>query len=138
VRWIGHRPYASLKAYLSVFDVALIPFVINDITMATSPLKLYEYFAAGKPVIVTRLPECLAFSEVFDVGNVEEFSRALDLARLKGRDMSFVEGLLDLARKNSWTARVRVLLEHLNNHPETQKRPRSVTLANGAPRTQDF
>src|SRR5438045_8807966 len=64
VNWLGARTYESLPSYLHVFDVALIPFVINDITSATSPLKLYEYFAGGKPVIATSMPECQACSQV--------------------------------------------------------------------------
>ena len=49
VRWLGPRDYVTLPGYLSLFDVATIPFRINAITQATSPLKLYEYFAGGKP-----------------------------------------------------------------------------------------
>ena len=66
VHWLGPRPYLALPGYLHRFDVATIPFAINDITLATSPLKLYEYFAAGRPVISTPMPECAAFAEVSD------------------------------------------------------------------------
>src|SRR5207253_9623223 len=53
VHWVGRQPYELLPGYLRAMDCALIPFLLNDITMATSPLKLYEYLAAGKPVITT-------------------------------------------------------------------------------------
>ncbi len=56
VLWLGPRDYHSLPGYLRLFDVATIPFKINDITKATSPLKLYEYFAGGKPRSRRRCP----------------------------------------------------------------------------------
>ena len=74
VAWIGPRPYASLPAYLRVFDVATIPFRLGPITMATSPLKLYEYFAGGRPVVTTPLPECVAHPEVHVVWTADEFA----------------------------------------------------------------
>jgi len=113
VRWIGPRDYASLPGYLRLFDVAMIPFVINDITMATSPLKLYEYFAGGKPVIATPMPECAAFSEVHIARDAKEFSAALDAAAIQARDPLFGERMKTLGRQNSWTARVETALEQL-------------------------
>ena len=114
VRWIGHRSYALLGAYLQSFDVALIPFVINDVTLATSPLKLYEYFAGGKPVVTTPLPECQWFPEVRIARDCDEFARALDLAKKDGEDEAFVGRLQSLAKQNSWTNRVALVLEHLS------------------------
>ena len=114
VRWIGARDYQTLPQYLQLFDVAMIPFVINNITRATSPLKLYEYFAGGKPVVATPLPECQAFSEVHIVENAEEFSRALDLARVEGQTAQVKDRLGQLGKENSWTERVKLVLEHLD------------------------
>ena len=113
IRWIGQREYGELPAYLRWFDVAMIPFVINEITLATSPLKLYEYFAGGKPVIATPMPECEAFSEVSIVRNAEEFSRTLDVAKVQGQDPEFQRRLRELGRENSWTSRVKLVRERL-------------------------
>lgn len=121
VHWLGSRKYEFLPAYLQCFDAAMIPFLINNITLATSPLKLYEYFAGGKPVITTRMPECVAFPEVLVVDQVQEFSEALDLARLRGQDQTFRNRLRLLGRENSWTARVEALLRHLNENPSNGK-----------------
>lgn len=115
VHWLGTRPYQALPAYLRLFDVAMIPFLINDITRATSPLKLYEYFAGGKPVISTALPECLAYAEVQIVDTAQAFSQALEVARQRGGEPQFRERLRQLGRENSWTARVEELLKHLHH-----------------------
>lgn len=115
VRWVGQRDYRDLPAYLRLFDVAMIPFAINNITLATSPLKLFEYFAGGKAVVTTPMPECEAFAEVGIARNVEEFSLALDIARARGLDPQFRERLRRLGRENSWSSRVRSVIEHLGN-----------------------
>ena len=57
VRWLGPKPYSELPRYVAAFDVGLIPYVENDYTRSCFPLKLYEYLAAGKPVVASGLPE---------------------------------------------------------------------------------
>jgi glycosyltransferase involved in cell wall biosynthesis len=113
VRWIGPRHYQTLPGYLHRFDVATIPFAINDITLATSPLKLYEYFAGGKPVITTAMPECMAYPVVRIARDSRDFSRHLDEALAEGRSPAFRRRLQQIARENSWAERVGALLNHL-------------------------
>ena len=114
VKWIGPRDYVTLPGYLALFDVATIPFRINAITQATSPLKLYEYFAGARPVVTTPMSECRAHPEVRIAENVEEFARALDEARAQGRDPDFRARLRSIARENSWSARVMAALRALD------------------------
>jgi len=54
---LGRRPYTALPGYCKSFDVAILPFVVNELTQAANPLKLREYLAAGLPVVATPLPE---------------------------------------------------------------------------------
>jgi len=49
-------PQIQLPPYVAAFDVAIIPYTLNDYTEGIFPLKLYEYLAAGKPVVATNLP----------------------------------------------------------------------------------
>jgi 2-polyprenyl-3-methyl-5-hydroxy-6-metoxy-1,4-benzoquinol methylase len=104
---LGPRPYAALPGYLHRFAVAMIPFRINEITLATSPLKLYEYFAAARPVISTPLPECAAFKEVRIVRDAGELSAALDAAVKDAKKPEFAARLAELAAQNTWQARAR-------------------------------
>jgi glycosyltransferase involved in cell wall biosynthesis len=113
VLWTGSRDYTLLPGYLRRFDVATIPFQINEITLSTSPLKLFEYFAAGKPVVTTPMPECVAFPEVRTARTAQEFSEALDAARASGQDAGFRARLQEIGRANAWTARVDSVLERL-------------------------
>jgi glycosyltransferase involved in cell wall biosynthesis len=105
VFWLGPRQYESLPGYLRDFDVALIPFVINRITQATSPLKLYEYLAAGKPVIATAMPECESVPDVRIAHDSTELARALDAARSQGCDDQFKERVRNFASQHSWSSR---------------------------------
>ena len=56
VRAVGPRPPEALPALPPSRDVALMPFLDNDHTRASFPLKLWEYLAAGLPVVATPLP----------------------------------------------------------------------------------
>ena len=114
VKWIGPRDYVTLPGYLSLFDVATIPFRINAITQSTSPLKLYEYFAGARPVVTTPMTECRAHPEVRIAETAREFARALDEARVQGRDPDFRAHLRSVARENSWSARVMAALRSLD------------------------
>ena len=50
VHLLGLKPQPELPGYLARFDAGLVPFVVSDVTHAVSPLKVYEYLAAGVPV----------------------------------------------------------------------------------------
>lgn len=57
VHLLGRKPYGSLPAYCKGFDVALMPFRVNELTLNANPLKAREYLAAGLPVVSTAIPE---------------------------------------------------------------------------------
>jgi glycosyltransferase involved in cell wall biosynthesis len=56
----GIAPYDELPRVLSGFDVALMPFALNEATRSISPTKTLEYLAAGLPVVSTRVPDVVA------------------------------------------------------------------------------
>ena len=61
VHFFGNRPITALPAYLKAMDAGLIPYVLNDFTHHIFPLKLYEYMAAGKPIVATDMEEMRAY-----------------------------------------------------------------------------
>jgi len=76
---LGQKPYEALPAYVKAFDVALLPFVTNELTIASNPLKLREYLAAGLPVVSSAIPEASRLKHLIRIGrNNFEFLNHLD------------------------------------------------------------
>ncbi len=103
-------PYEDLPAHLAAFDVCLIPFTVDDLIKATSPVKFFEYLAAGKPVVAARMPELLPFAgECFLYEGLPEFLRQVERALPVKDDLVRVEARRAVARDNTWEARMDVL-----------------------------
>jgi len=110
VRFLGEQPYDELPALLAAFDVACIPFLLTPLIEATDPVKLYEYFAAGKPVVASRLPELEAHADhVSLVDTPGEFTGAI--AEALAEDPRHRSARTAFARRNTWRDRARAL-EH--------------------------
>lgn len=57
IHYLGQKAYAELPAYLAGWDVALMPFALNESTRYISPTKTPEYLAAGRPVVSTPIAD---------------------------------------------------------------------------------
>ncbi|PYS34837.1 MAG: glycosyltransferase family 1 protein [Acidobacteria bacterium] len=68
IHLLGPRPYALLPSYAKAFDAAMLPFVVNDLTLAANPLKLREYLAAGLPVVASAIPEAEKLRGILRIG----------------------------------------------------------------------
>jgi glycosyltransferase involved in cell wall biosynthesis len=89
---------------MATLDVAMIPFKLTKLIEATSPVKLYEYLAAGLPVVATPMPEVVPFAEggvVMCRETVKGFAEAVLELRSNGRPMRCQE----IAKDHSWGAR---------------------------------
>lgn len=73
VRLLGRRPYQDLPGYCRAFDVALMPFKINELTLNANPLKVREYLAAGLPVVSSDIPEVAALGLCKIAGSSADF-----------------------------------------------------------------
>lgn len=56
VAWVGRVPVEEVPLAIGAMDVCLLPYLQNEWTAAIDSLKLYEYFACGKPVVATDVP----------------------------------------------------------------------------------
>lgn len=118
LHWLGVKPYLELPQYLYYFDVAIIPFKLNDITHATSPLKLFEYLAACKPTVITPMQESMQYPSLFIANGFEEFSRRIDQALALKQDPAHRALMQQVAEENTWEARANQILQALDEQTD--------------------
>jgi glycosyltransferase involved in cell wall biosynthesis len=106
VHLLGHRPYDRLPEFLRGFDVALLPFVNNELTVNANPLKLREYLAAGLPVIASPIPEVARYASLVALANTaEEYEREINAVLKKGESGPSAARSARMASE-SWDAKV--------------------------------
>jgi glycosyltransferase involved in cell wall biosynthesis len=103
LHFLGLKANRDLPAYLAFSSVAIIPWKINKITIATNPLKLYEYLAMGKPVVAPDLAPLKQIPGVVCAKSQEDFVEAVGRARKAPLE---IETILQYVLDNSWQARV--------------------------------
>ncbi|MCS7183429.1 MAG: glycosyltransferase [Thermoanaerobaculum sp.] len=105
VTYLGMVRYASLPFLLPLADVGLIPFAGEQVLRGLSPLKMYEFLAAGKPVVATPFPEGQGVPGVFTANDSDGFINAFK--RAKSLPKEEFQSLKRFAEKNSWLSRGR-------------------------------
>lgn len=115
IHFLGTREYKVLKNYADKFNVCTVPFLINDITKATSPLKIFEYMALGKPIVTTAMDECKKYKSIFIANNNEEFIELIDKAiKLnKKENLEYFKILKEEAMQNTWDTKARTIIKML-------------------------
>lgn len=102
VYYLGKVDYKELIKYSSQLDLLTIPFLINEITESTSPVKLFEYMATEKPILTTAMKECKKYKSV-NIGNshkefIEKIPEVIELIN----DTDYRKLLMDEAKANTW------------------------------------
>ena len=107
IHYLGNKQYEELPVYLGGWDVALMPFAINDSTKFISPTKTPEYLAGGRPVVSTPITDVIRhygdLESVFIADGAEAFIAGCEqaLALVRGGDEWLDEVDLKLANL-SW------------------------------------
>lgn len=109
VYFLGTKDYKILKNYASRFNICTVPFIINDITKATSPLKIFEYMALEKPIVTTAMDECKKYESIFIANNKDEFIELIDKALKlnKKENEKYYETLKKEALENTWESKAK-------------------------------
>jgi glycosyltransferase involved in cell wall biosynthesis len=116
VRLLGEVDYADVPGLVAGFDVCVIPFRLDELTRCVNPVKVYEYLAAGKPVVATALPELL----LLDAGLVHvadshaSFLQALERAVRECEDPALRARRAGWAGGQTWDARAEELARALD------------------------
>lgn len=110
--YLGTVDYKILPAYARQFDICLIPFAPGEIAKTTSPLKLFEYFALEKPVVVTsEMAECVQYPEVFRGHDAATLNQAIEQAWAIRECDEFKQRLAELADQNDWDKRAQAMAD---------------------------
>jgi GT2 family glycosyltransferase/glycosyltransferase involved in cell wall biosynthesis len=119
VRLLGQRPYEEMPQLLWNFDACVIPFLVNDITEATNPVKFYEYLYGGKPVVSPALTELLPYAELsYLARGHDEFLAQLDRALAEPTDDPRRAARRRVAEENDWAHRYEAIRDGLAEaHP---------------------
>jgi beta-glucosidase/6-phospho-beta-glucosidase/beta-galactosidase len=112
--WLGRREYAQLPLYAGVFDLCLMPFVLNESTEFINPTKALEYMATGRPIVSTAVPDVVSnFNSVVKIGRSHEQFLELCRQEIKCPDRQSVARGLEMAAENQWESVISKLEGHL-------------------------
>lgn len=109
IHYLGAKSYKDLPSYLAGWDVALLPFALNEATRYISPTKTPEYLAAGKPVVSTPIRDVVRpYGEegmVFIAKTPSDFVEKIELALWMSDDSFWWSRRVDrFLKSNSWDA----------------------------------
>lgn len=108
VHMIGSVPRKHVPAYVSYFDVCLIPYKNNTYNEASFPLKFWEFMATGKPVVASGVPELEEYEPLISYADTpKEFSQDID-SILKNNAKENPKRIA-LAKQHGWEERAREL-----------------------------
>ena len=141
LHYLGGKSYAELPAYLAGWDVALMPFAINDSTRFISPTKTPEYLAGGRPVVSTPITDVVRhygeLEGVMIAAETEAFVTACDealaLSRQGGAWVAEVDAALSGLSWDKTFARMNVEISRIVNAQHQIELPVLTPAANAAP-----
>jgi glycosyltransferase involved in cell wall biosynthesis len=111
VRLVGPQPYESLPGWAKAFDVAIIPYRLNQQVRNANPLKLREYLATGKPIVSVTNPEIEKFRHLVHVADGREsFLQGVESA-LQNDSAELRRERMAAVRTMSWEHRAQASLQ---------------------------
>jgi len=110
IHFLGSRSPENTESYLRASDIGMIPFQKSQLVDSTCPIKLFEYLAAGLPVVATRWKELEEIDAPIELADDKEgFVKAL------GRSLNTGDGNVRIAfaRENTWEKRFKEFESHV-------------------------
>lgn len=116
VVFTGEVAYDVLPQYLHAFDVCLLPFQVIPLTLATNPVKVYEYLSAGKPVVSVDLPEIKQFDNLVRTATtVDEFIAEVRDTLSSPNTPQAIEQRQHFGKNQTWAHRAEQLIQKIEN-----------------------
>ena len=118
IHYLGSKSYNELPAYLSGWDIAMIPFARNESTRFISPTKTPEYLAAGRPVISTSITDVVDpyhKNELVEIADdADAFVAAAERIFKRQDKNSWLRKVDDFLANNSWDKTWAAMLQLMN------------------------
>jgi len=116
VHFLGPKAVQDLPRYVHQFDVCTVPYVLNLRAQHASPLKLYEYAAASRPIVSADFAAARSFGgHVKMVGDASEFVAACEQSLTLNSSAAEIIKNRELAAQNTWAHRIQQLSEILRS-----------------------
>jgi glycosyltransferase involved in cell wall biosynthesis len=121
LHFLGGRPYEILPNYLQHMDVCILPFRTGDFAQTIDPVKVYEYLAAGRPVVSVDMRELHKLNSVVRIAkNKEDFVNLLDQALEDAKTpKKHIQKCMKIIEDHSWGKRAakieNLITENLKN-----------------------
>lgn len=112
---LGEKPPTEVAQYIVGFDIGLLPYAINLETQHISPIKMYEYWAAGKPVVATSIPAAQRNRSAVNVADSHDEFLSMINRILDDPNQENPDHLIELAGRNSWQSRVERVTAELSS-----------------------
>ncbi len=109
----GRKSFIEARMYIREFAVAIVPYLQNDFNRHANPMKVYEYLAAGKPVVATPGPGLEVLRGAIRLAATPEAFNDQLLKALDEVSPQDVERRMTVAREHSWEARVNSMLDNV-------------------------
>ena len=105
IRLVGAVPYQKLPDWMRAFDVCIVPHLVTTFTESLNPIKLWEYLAAGKPIVSTPVAGFREFPQFVRLAaDADAFADSVQAAIAEGSALA--DARRAEARKHSWRSRV--------------------------------
>lgn len=110
--FLGEVEYDMVPYYIKSFDICMLPFKINRLTENANPIKIYEYFSLGKPVISTHLSELDKYSEYLYIAeDNHDFVEGIKHLVSTKDNPKMIQKRISLAENNSWSSKAEKINE---------------------------
>ncbi len=108
IHWLGQQSYADLPAFISSWDVCLMPFALNEATRYISPTKTLEYMACGRPSVSSPIKDVVEpYGHLVSIAdNAHDFVAACEaiLRRTPQEQAQHARALAGVVAGTSWDA----------------------------------
>jgi len=113
IHYTGRVDYKRIPSLCRCFDVCLIPFRPGELADTVNPVKLYEYFALGKPVVAYRMRELEPYADILYLaeGRSDFFEKVIMALDEKNADL--IAKRKEVARLSDWSIKAKILQDIL-------------------------